>query len=1342
MELKTAQAIRPTVKEKETNSLAEGCLHELFEAQVTKTPDAVALVCGSISFTYAELDAVTNRLARLLRSEGAGPGALVGIYFERSHRPILAILACLKAGAAYIPIDPSYPKERIDHIVQEASVSLLITEEALFAKASSFFPGTLLSVDAPTWQILSPEGLSRRETGVRPSDLAYVIYTSGTTGRPKGVMAEHRNAFRYAHSFNRVCGTGPGDRVYQGFSLGFDGSIEEIWMAFSNGSCLVVPERDSPRFGNDLGAFLARLGITYFSTVPTMLSTITEAIPSLTTLVVSGEICPEELVQRWARPGLRMWNVYGPTEATVNTTAKECLPGLPITIGKNLPGYEIHVLDENMRERPRGEKGELYVGGATLARGYLKQPEKTAEVFITLAGGRRIYKTGDLVRWNEAGELEFFGRIDGQVKVRGFRVELAEIESVLLEHPNIRSAAVRLHEKNGLQELAACVILRDSSLGLDRNEVLCRLEARVPPYMVPTFLDVLSDFPLLASGKVSRPLLPEPVCALVREQAEFVPPATASELAVAEVFQEIFRVERVSVEADFFKDLGGHSLTAAQVVTKLRQGQFKGVHVRDLYKFPSVRTLAAQLDSAAPTMVAPSRVAGPAARPFSKPSYYAVAAAQTFAIYFLYALYAVPLAWVFRPGLSWFFGEGTFTSFLKPFLALLFLTWPVLLVISVVAKWLLIGRYKPGRYPLWGSYFFRWWLVNRFQAMSGAAFLKGTPFLAIYYRLMGARVGRGCTLDTVQCSVWDLIEIGDETSIGADTQLLGYRIEKGELLIGAVVLGRACFVGIHSALGLNVQMKDGSRLDDQSLLADGQSLEEGEAVRGSPAQPAGVVVPVGVGQVWSRSRAFWYGCAHLALVQLSIALVAGPLLGFMAFWKFAFISVGTRFGFYSMAASVPVLFVFYAFYYVGLKKVVLARAKPGTYSVFSLFYLRKWFADGLISSTKSTLLPLYTTIYFPSWLRLLGAKVGARAEVSTLWYFSPDLIEIGEESFFADGSIIGGKRFHRGRFTIGMNKIGRRSFVGNSAILPVGYGLGDQSLLGVQSIPPEEMKVTPDGTDWLGSPAFALPRRQKMNCFSDEVTFHPSKRLLFQRCVIDGLRILIPGFIGLAAATAGAMGMFFLFRRFGMAGLIALSPALGIFLGVAVSFSVIALKWLVMGKFEPVVKPLWSPYVWLNEMVNGAYESVMVPAIAPFLSTPYIAFFLRCLGCRIGRYAYIGTTLFSEFDLVEVGDFAVLNAGAVIQNHLFEDRIMKSSTLKIGEGASVGNMAVVLYDSEMKASSTLGPLSLLMKGESLAPYTRAFGIPNVPEPGAPLLNLAASAVRSEKKETSFVSSAV
>ena len=1304
------------------------CLHELFEGNVDQRPEALALICGGESLSYRELDIRANRLAHLLRLHGAGPGKFIGIYLERSVHPIVAILACLKAGAAYVPIDPAYPGERIRDILIESECILLITDFVLFARAAESYSGTVLNLDTLSEEIFkqSPDRIPSSVSGVTPQDLCYVIYTSGTTGRPKGIMTEHRNVIKFVHAFNEVCATGHDDRVFQGFSLTFDGSVEEIWMAYSNGSVLVVPNRESPRFGNELGKYLSENGVTYFSTVPTLLSTITDGVATLKLLIVSGEICPPELVQRFVNPqknpGLRMLNVYGPTEATVNTTAAECIPGRPITIGRPLRGYGIQILDAEMRQVQAGEKGELFVGGETLARGYLKQPELSAQKFIQSPGdesGARLYRTGDLVRCNEEGELEFFGRIDSQVKIRGFRVELAEIESILIEHERIQSASIKLFEQNGIQELAAYIVAEGNPETLDRADILTRLESRLPAYMIPGFLDVLEDLPRLTSGKVDRGRLPPPVSPLLRIAQEFIEAKTELEKKVAQVWATLFKLPKVSVEDDFFLNLGGHSLVAAQMITTLRQKTGKHVTVRDAYNHPTVRRLAAHLVSV------PERDS--AAKSIRTKTRFLTTSMQAVSMYLLSSLSAIPVAMLFLMVYRWYQEVITGRRFIELFVCLTLLTGPALMALSIAAKWLIIGRYKPGKYPLWGAYFFRWWIVSRLQAFAGVGALGGTPLMAIYFRLMGAKVGKNCTLESGMCSIWDLVTIGEDTSIGADSQYTGYRVENGMLVIGRVDIGSRCFIGIHSALGLNVRMENDSSLDDQSLLPDNQIIAQGEGRRGSPAEKADLVLLskdcLAKCEIRERTRGrrILYGLIHLVALELMALVFIPPVIPFIALWAVSFLKYGLMAGIGSLIATVPLSVLSTCLFIAGVKRLLLRKLKPGVYPVESLDYVHKWLSDGIMKMSRGVLLPLYTTIYFPSWLRLLGAKIGARAELSTVWNFSPELVEVGEESFFADGSIIGGKRLFRGRFEIAINRIGRRSFVGNSAILPVGASLGDGCLLGVQSIPPAGSPCTPDGTEWLGSPAFALPHRPKVGNFDASVTFRPTQLLYFQRGIIDALRILIPGYIGLSSAVLGLLTLFYTYINFGVVGIFVLAPVTGLALSLYATLLVVALKWLVMGRFKPVIRPLWSKYVWLNEMVNGAFESVMAPAIAPFMGTPFVAPLLRLMGCKIGKHTYIESILFSEFDLVDVGDYVALNAGSIIQTHLFEDRIMKSSHVKIDEGCSVGNMAVILYDSEMQKGAVLGPLSLLMKGETLTAGSRSHGIPTVQASDSPLL---------------------
>ena len=1292
-----------------------GCLHQIFEAQSSTCGEAPAIICGELVLSYCEVEAASNRLARHLRSLGAARGSLIGLCLNRSERPIIAILACLKAGAAYVPIDPAHPDDRVRYMIEEAEVSIVISEDALVERIRPVFDGAVVSLDGDAAKIAvqSPERLARNETAVAPADLCYVIYTSGTTGRPKGVMTEHRNAFHFVQAFNAVCETTSSDRVYQGFSLGFDGSVEEIWMAFSNGAALVVGAKDTPRFGNDLSQYLARAGVTYFSTVPTMLSTMTDDIPSLRQLVVSGEACPPELVARWSRPGRSILNVYGPTEATVNTTAKLCRPGEVITIGHPLPGYSTLVLDSDMRPLPRGTRGELCIGGPGVCRGYLKQSELTARHFASLAlDGERIYRTGDLAAINDRHEVEFFGRIDDQIKIRGYRIEPSEIASVLLEQDNVASAVVIAHDRAGVLTLAAYVVAGNPKRKLDRAAVLVALKAKLPVYMIPTYLDVVDELPMLATGKVDRKRLPAPALPLVDEANVGAPPANELEAKIAGAWAAIFGLGAVGVEQDFFLDLGGHSLLAAQTVALLRSRADVRIAIRDLYAFPTVRKLAAHLTDAP----APVPLASPekeARQPLRRAPGFGVGAVQASLLVVSWYALSIPSFVVVPIADDLLRGRWSILA-TAIVLGLFYLAlWPIMIALGIGAKWLIIGRYKPGVYPLWGSYYIRWWLASGLQRLFDAGGFVGTPLMPLYYRLMGAKVGRGCALDSALVSAWDLVSIGDHTSIGPDTQLHGARVENGYLVIGRVDVGSRCFVGAHSALGLDVRMSDDSRLDDQSLLPDGATLAAGEQRSGSPAKPSRVVAPEGPIYEASLRRQF----AFVALSWLIDGLVRlaswAPGLAVLWLWLLAFRHGLIWLAIWATVALAPVFVVVTCLWIAGLKAILLRRAKPGVYPLYSFYYLRNWLAYGLMRSSRAMLLPIFTTIYLPPWMRLLGAKVGKHAEMSTVWSFMPELLDAGNSAFFADGCMLGGRRVFGGRFQIAINRVGNRSFVGNGAILPTGAGLGDGCLLGVLSTTPTSAPTTPDGTDWLGSPAFQLPNRQKVQGFSDAATYQPSRKLYAQRAVVDALRILIPSYTGFLLGLSGLAAVLYGYEVYGMAVTFALLPALGILAAAVAVGIVVGLKWAVMGRFRPVITPLWSPYVWFNEMVNGAYESIMAPVVTTFFGTPFAAPLLRLLGCKIGRHCYIASGLFSEFDLVRIGDHVALNPGVVIQSHLFEDRIMKSSDLTIEDGCSIGNMSVVLYDSRMGEGSTLGPMSLLMKAEVMPAGSRWHGIPTV-----------------------------
>jgi non-ribosomal peptide synthetase-like protein len=1306
-------------------------LHGLFEAQAKRRPDHPAVECKGKTLTYAELDRRANQYAHFFRMQGLGPGRLVALHLEKSVELFGALLGVLKAGAGYVPIDPKFPPDRIRSIIEDGAISVVVSQTSLaIAQESADFQILLVDRDLAKIDAMSDVGITTNETGLSPSDICYVIYTSGSTGRPKGVAIEHRNAVCFAVSLPVTYGITEDDRVYQGFSVAFDAAVEEVWAALSLGGTLVVPADDLARSPQDVAAFITQNRISYFSTVPSFLAMIRDPLPTVRLLILGGEALPAELVARFA-DGRRMLNTYGPTEATVVATMSEVRPGQPVTIGTALPRYQAYVLDDNMGKVEPGQEGELYIGGGAVARGYMNRPELTAEKFVTnpFGGSPRLYRTHDLVRQRADGQIEFLGRIDGQIKIRGFRVELSEIEAVLMELPGIRNAAVATFDYNGIMELGAFVVTEEAGAVLDRAAIVQHLRAKLPPYMVPKFLDVIKELPRMTSGKVDRKQLPRPVELLAASTSRtIVAPRNEIERLIVEAWADALNNTNISVTDDFFLDLGGHSLVAAQAVTAIRlKLGHEQVSVRDLYTHRTVEKLATHLAS---VNVSPAGTKSQARLASEKSGSQTVfesvprweratcylLQAVSLAVY--YAVVGLPPAIVICTILT-ILEDGILRVdiAIRTLVIAGFLLWPFYLSLSLGAKWLVIGRFKAGRVPLWSIAYWRFWVVRLFANLSGAAFLRGTPLMNVYFRAMGAKVGANAVISTSYCVAFDLVSIGEGASIGAETQLLGYRVEDGMLVLGRVDIGDECFVGMHCALGLDVTMKIGSRLDDLSLLSDGARVAAGERRRGVPAEPAPVDVPQASKGERVPRRPFLFGMFHLALIYVMGYVAIFSMLPSIHLIARA-LQAGVLWGIAATFAGVCLSILIYAVFVIGIKRF-FGREKGGTFPLHSGEYLMHWTFDGLLAGLNSVLMPVYATIYMPSLLRVLGAKVGKHAEVSTVLHISPDLLEVGEGSFLADACVVGGKRVHNGLIEVKPNKIGARSFVGNSALVPGGVDIGNDCLIGVQSTPPAAMSCTPDGTRWLGSPGFELPNTQGLSCFKAEETYQPTPALYRTRAIIDAMRILVPMLLT-AAAIIGFVGLTILARmHLPLWAVLSSVPFVSMLMTWAAIMLAAGIKDLVLGRYEPTVKPLWCKFIWLNEFVNGIYESTAAPALQPLLGTPFAVWGLRQMGCRIGRHVFMDTTLFSEFDLAEIGDYAAVNYGATIQTHLFEDRILKAGRLEIGPGATVGNMAVVLYDTKMETGSLLAPLSVLMKGETLPPFSRWYGVPTQQMPDRP-----------------------
>jgi amino acid adenylation domain-containing protein len=584
----------------------EVTLPELFAAQAARTPEALAVECGDIALSYAELDERAERLAGYLTSLGAGPERLVAVVMEKSAEVFVAWLGAAKSGAAFLSVDPAYPAERIGYMLSDARPDLVITTRALASSLPAAVDGGPSRVVLDDPALAGKRARQEHVTARRRPELAhpaYVLYTSGSTGRPKGTVVTHRGLASLAGSMVSAFGLSPQSRVLQVAALGFDVAVMEMLMAWSSGAALIVPE-PGPLAGETLARTLNELRVSHAVIIPTALASISaEQVRGLDCLIVAGEACPDRLVAEWSPRQRNMANAYGPTEVTIVTSIAVSMAGLvDPPIGRPIWNMRVYVLDEALRLVPPGATGELYVAGAALARGYLRRPGLTGERFVANpfgGAGKRMYRTGDLVRWNQAGELEYLGRSDDQVKVRGFRIELGEIEAVLASQPGVARAAVVVREdRPGDKRLAGYVVPKPRTPGTPGSEldpaVLREAAALLlPGYMVPAAVMVLEALPLSPAGKLDRRALPAPEYAAGGGRA----PATAGEQALCEVFAQVLGLDQVGVEDSFF-DLGGHSLLATRLASRIRVVLGIELPLRAVFENPTPALLAAVMEGA------------------------------------------------------------------------------------------------------------------------------------------------------------------------------------------------------------------------------------------------------------------------------------------------------------------------------------------------------------------------------------------------------------------------------------------------------------------------------------------------------------------------------------------------------------------------------------------------------------------------------------------------------------------------------------------------------------------------------------------------------------------------
>ena len=1311
-------------------------LADLLEASARRAPDQPALVAGARRLSYRELDEQASLAASRLIETGIGPGDIVGLWMPRGIELLVMQAAIAKTGAAWLPVDEDTPVERLLVCMEDAGSPALVSSERMRERLGGVTHPVHMAED-----LLLPAapGYALQRRGEVPGSApAYVIYTSGSTGKPKGILIDQRSICHFLRSENEVLGVAASDRVYQGFSVAFDMSFEEIWISYLVGATLVLGPKETAGDPEALPRLLADNGVTVLHAVPTLLSLFADDVPSLRIINLGGEMCPETVVERFSRPGRTMFNTYGPTEATVSASLARMEPGRTITIGDPLPNYGLLVIstetDKGLQILPRGDTGELCITGPGLSAGYLGRPDLTVEKFLAnpWASGMddaRLYRTGDLARIEPDGQVVCLGRTDDQVKIRGFRVELGEIEAVLAQQDGIGTTAVLLRKDDGIDRLVAYLVPAAGATGEQLAPAPLRraLSGRLPPYMVPSRFEVLNVMPRLTSGKIDRKALKAMALSapLPSDPAESDTPETPGEEALFAALGQLFPGQPIRREQDFFSDLGGHSFFAARLATALRQDpRFAHMTVRDIYQQRQIGAIASSLDQAAGTTAMEADWTPP---PATRRWVCGIAQLATVPV-----LVTLRMAQWLAPFFTYHFMTGdpgdSLVRAVAASIGVFLLATIMEFAFAIGGKWLVAGRLKPGVYPLWGSTYFRWWLADRLVEAAPTYLLAGSSLYAWWLRLLGAKIGEDVVIGSMTVRVPELLHFGDNVSIGNAVNFENARVERGRLVLGAVTLEDEAFVSSYAILEGNTRVERRGHLEGQSALQDGTVVPENRIWNGSPARDAGAFDP---STLPPRPRASRLRLAGEALFFVFGILLVATLFFMPVFPSFvlidwfdergtlAWLQASTiqgqliRYFVLALPAS-AVLIVLTMLVSAAIRWGFLPRMQPGRSAVHSNTYCKKWLVSHIQESSLNVLHGIYATVYAPFWYRLLGAKVGRDAEISTALGVVPDMLTLGDETFIADAVMLGDEQIDGGWMTMEPTVVSNRSFVGNGSYIPDGTILPEGVLVGVHTHAPSNERMT-GGDTWLGSPPIHLPAREQVSGYPEHLTYRPSPLRRFGRALVEAFRIVAPHAVVIAVGYTVVLDLMPLAGQGRWGEVIWYLALIGLAYGVGNYLFVLAFKWLLLGRYQKRAEPMWTPFVWLSEGVTNMYEGIAVPNFMRYLrGTPWLPVAFRLLGCRIGKGVYMDTTDITEFDCVHIGDHSELNALSCPQTHLFEDRVMKIDRVDIGSKVYVGPRGTVLYSAKVGDNARLGPLTLVMKGEHIPAATSWSGLPAAP----------------------------
>lgn len=1224
--------------------------------------------------TYSEVLEAAIEMADRLNQVGVGPGVRVGICLP-SGTPALyiSILAVILAGASYVPVDFEDGHERRDKVFAAAQVAAVIDSDGI----SVLMRGMAVSASALTLD-----------------DDAYVIFTSGSTGEPKGVAVTHRSIGTFLDGEDLMLCVdrplGPGDRVLAGLSVGFDSSVEEIWLAWKHGATLVPASREIMRSGPDIAMFLRDHSVTVMSTVPSLARFfIGVDLPDLRLLILGGEAVTVDLVDALAIEGREVWNSYGPTESTVGATFERLVPGETIYIGRAIAGTAMQVIDAEGLPVAVGETGELVIAGVGLGR-YL-DPELDRDRFRPLpsADWARAYFTGDFVRLEERG-LAWVGRRDEQVKVAGRRIELGEVESAALSVSGVSAAAAVVHAVPGGAKRLVCYV---TGTALRPADVARELASRLPSGTVPRVV-VMDSMPLTTNGKVDKRALPDP-------------DADVDATAIVGIEDPIRRAWAKALgtvdiaDSDSFFDLGGSSVAAAQVIVELRE-HYPMCSVSDLYAHPALTGFRDRMSVLSAGQTANSVRSLPVPR--------GTQAAQ---------LALVPVLLAFQ-SLRWLAGilvaiAVVDIDLLTPgwisatwWLAAFMMLTPLRVVATGVVVRLLTLAVRGRDYQRGGVAHLSLWAAQRIVVIMGVSEVAGSALMVLFARIIGCTVGRGVFLGAMP-PITGRLTVSDYATVEPGVRWSDWVTVGDRIQVCSYVVGSGARVGSKAAFTESANIGEKAEVRSHTLVTS--DVEVGTVVSGSPMR----TVAVEHTQPWPEppNDTHWsWSLAYAAGLVFASSITALSLIpDIILFETYAPYDEGDRAVFIWAALWSPVLAVTGVLSYalaVGLSIRLLGRWVPaGQFPVASRAGLASWLIELLGTRAIPRLITIYSSYLTPLWFRMLGAKVGRGVECSTL-VGQYSRITIADRAFLADNPGLAQREVNRGWVRVADVSVGSWSFLGNQAFVPRGRNVPARTSLGVSSELPEHAH---ERAMYFGSPALEFPLLADYDLAANAAV--PTTAQKVGRAGFELLRI-VPLAMLLIVDTAIAIAMVFGIQHYSLLSTVVIG-ALALFAGTLVCLLLtVALKWVSQGRVRPGTHPFWSPFVWKSEFMWAVVSVLALPWLETALpGTPYVVTYHRLMGAHFGKGVWCECLFISEHDNVDVGDGVSLGPISDLQTHMFAGHNLVTGRVSVGDGATIGGFTHVLLGSVLGDGVTVAMNSAVPRGEVLPPGTSWWGHPAI-----------------------------